>query len=78
MGIPIGCCDASVAEHLLDNPQIGPIFEPIVGRILAENPQSIADYKQGRTKALAFLVGQVMKETKASPDVVNELILKKI
>lgn len=56
------------------------VIEPIVDRILAENPQSIADYKQGRTKALAFLVGQVMKETKgkASPDVVNDLILKKI
>ncbi|MBS0629979.1 MAG: Asp-tRNA(Asn)/Glu-tRNA(Gln) amidotransferase subunit GatB [Verrucomicrobia bacterium] len=56
------------------------VIEPIVDRILAENPQSIADYKQGRTKALAFLVGQVMKETKgkASPDVVNALIMKKI
>lgn len=56
------------------------VIEPIVDRILAENPQSIADFKEGRTKALAFLVGQVMKETKgkASPDVVNALIMKKI
>lgn len=56
------------------------IIEPIVDRVLSENPQSIADYKEGRTKALAFLVGQVMKETKgkASPDVVNALILKKL
>lgn len=56
------------------------IIEPIVDRVLADNPQSIADYKAGRTKALAYLVGQIMKETKgkASPDVVNQLILSKI
>lgn len=56
------------------------VIEPIVDRVLNDNPQSIADYKEGRTKALAFLVGQVMKETKgkASPDVVNALILKKL
>lgn len=68
-----------------DNPEYQPVqdmgvIEPIVDRILANNPQSIADYKSGRTKALAFLVGQVMKETKgkASPDLVNKLILHKI
>jgi aspartyl/glutamyl-tRNA(Asn/Gln) amidotransferase, B subunit len=55
-------------------------IEPIVDEVLAANPQSIADYKAGREKAFAFLVGQVMKLTrgKASPAVVNELILKKI
>ncbi|NGX38123.1 MAG: Aspartyl/glutamyl-tRNA(Asn/Gln) amidotransferase subunit B [Chlamydiae bacterium] len=68
-----------------ENPDYQPlqdtgIIEPIVDQVLAANPQSITDYKAGRTKALAFLVGQVMKETKgkASPAVVNELILKKI
>jgi aspartyl-tRNA(Asn)/glutamyl-tRNA(Gln) amidotransferase subunit B len=67
------------------NPDYRPLseiaeIEPIVDQILAANPQSIADYKAGREKALAFLVGQVMKLTrgKASPAVVNELILKKI
>jgi aspartyl-tRNA(Asn)/glutamyl-tRNA(Gln) amidotransferase subunit B len=55
-------------------------IEPLVDQVLAANPQSIADYKAGREKAFAFLVGQVMKLTrgKASPAVVNELILKKI
>lgn len=53
-------------------------IEPIVMAVLAEHPQSIADYKAGRPKALAFLVGQVMKRTsgKASPQVVNELMQK--
>ncbi|NGX26303.1 MAG: Aspartyl/glutamyl-tRNA(Asn/Gln) amidotransferase subunit B [Chlamydiae bacterium] len=68
-----------------ENPNYQPvsdtsIIEPIVDKVLEKNPQSIADYKAGRTKALAFLVGQVMKETKgkATPSVVNDLILKKI
>lgn len=67
------------------NPDYSPVsntseIEPIVDQVLAENAQSVADYKAGREKALAFLVGQVMKLTrgKASPAVVNELILKKI
>ncbi|MBS0626216.1 MAG: Asp-tRNA(Asn)/Glu-tRNA(Gln) amidotransferase subunit GatB [Verrucomicrobia bacterium] len=68
-----------------NNPDYQPVsdtsaIEPLVDQVLAENPQSIADYKAGREKAFAFLVGQVMKLTrgKASPAVVNELILKKI
>jgi aspartyl-tRNA(Asn)/glutamyl-tRNA(Gln) amidotransferase subunit B len=68
-----------------ENPNYQPVsdtgvIEPIVDKVLSDNAQSIADYKAGRTKAMAFLVGQVMKETKgkASPAVVNELILSKI
>jgi aspartyl-tRNA(Asn)/glutamyl-tRNA(Gln) amidotransferase subunit B len=55
-------------------------IEPIVDQVLAENPQSILDFKAGRDKAFAFLVGQVMKLTrgKASPQTVNELIRNKI
>jgi aspartyl-tRNA(Asn)/glutamyl-tRNA(Gln) amidotransferase subunit B len=55
-------------------------IEPIVDQILAENPQSVADFKAGREKAFAFLVGQVMKLTrgKASPQVVNNLLRRKI
>jgi len=67
------------------NPDYQPVgdiasIEPLVDQVLAENPQSIADFKQGRDKAFAFLVGSVMKLTrgKASPQVVNELLRKKI
>ncbi|MGP4078219.1 Asp-tRNA(Asn)/Glu-tRNA(Gln) amidotransferase subunit GatB [Halobacillus sp. K22] len=49
----------------------------IVTTILDNNPQSIEDYKNGKDKALGFLVGQVMKETKgqANPPMVNKIIL---
>lgn len=49
----------------------------IITTILDNNPQSIEDYKNGKDKALGFLVGQVMKETKgqANPPMVNKIIL---
>jgi aspartyl-tRNA(Asn)/glutamyl-tRNA(Gln) amidotransferase subunit B len=49
----------------------------IVVNILDNNPQSIEDFKNGKDKALGFLVGQVMKETKgqANPPMVNKIIL---
>jgi aspartyl-tRNA(Asn)/glutamyl-tRNA(Gln) amidotransferase subunit B len=51
-----------------------------VDDVLKANPQSIIDYKNGKDKAFAFLVGQVMKLTKgtASPDLVNQMIKAKI
>lgn len=68
-----------------ENPNYQPLtdekeIEKIVIQVLKDNPQSIEDYKKGRDKAMAFLVGQVMKFTKgkASPEIVNKLILKKI
>ncbi len=47
--------------------------------LLAENAQSVADFKAGKDRAFGYLVGQVMKRTqgKASPDVVNDLLSKK-
>lgn len=52
----------------------------LVDKVVAENPQSIEDFKAGREKAFAFLVGQVMKLTKgkASPAVVNTLLNQRI
>lgn len=52
----------------------------VVDRIVEANPQSVADYKAGKEKAVGFLVGQVMKETKgkANPGLVNKLILDRL
>ncbi len=67
------------------NPDYQPLddirsIEPLVDQVLAENPQSIADFRAGRDKAFAFLVGSVMKLTrgKASPQIVNDLLKKKL
>ncbi|MBX5436942.1 MAG: Asp-tRNA(Asn)/Glu-tRNA(Gln) amidotransferase subunit GatB [Alicyclobacillaceae bacterium] len=52
----------------------------IVDEVIANNPKSVEDYRSGKTKALAALVGQTMKATKgkANPAVVNKLILERI
>ncbi len=53
----------------------GAILEMVNG-VLAQNPQSIADYKAGKDKALGFLVGQVMRisKGKANPQIINKLL----
>ncbi len=55
-------------------------IEALVNQVLQENQQSIQDYIAGKNKAFAFLVGQVMKLTKgkASPEIVNSLLHKKL
>ncbi len=54
--------------------------EKVIDTVLADNPQSVADFQSGKTKAFGFLIGQVMKATqgKAPPQVVNELLKKKL
>ncbi len=48
----------------------------VVAAVVAANPRSVEDYRGGKEKALGFLVGQVMKETKgrANPELVNRLM----
>ncbi|GAB2670927.1 Asp-tRNA(Asn)/Glu-tRNA(Gln) amidotransferase subunit GatB [Paenibacillus thermoaerophilus] len=52
----------------------------IVDKVIEGNPQSVADYKAGKEKAIGFLVGQVMKESrgKANPGLVNKLIVERL
>lgn len=49
----------------------------IVEEIIKENPKVVADYKSGKEKALQFLVGQGMKETKggANPQVLRDMFV---
>ena len=48
----------------------------VVDQVLEANPKVVEDYRKGKGKALGFLVGQVMKQTRgqASPEVVNRLL----
>ncbi|MFN0064665.1 MAG: Asp-tRNA(Asn)/Glu-tRNA(Gln) amidotransferase subunit GatB [Chlamydiales bacterium] len=68
-----------------ENPAFQPVsdegeIEKIVDKVIKENPQSVKDYQEGKEKAFAYLVGQVMKATsgKASPPIVNRLLKTKI
>ena len=55
-------------------------IKEVVIKVLSNNEKSIADYKAGKDKALGFLVGQAMKETKgkANPQMLNKMFIEEI
>ena len=55
-------------------------IKQIVDQIVNNNPQSVADYKAGKERAVGFLVGQAMKESKgkANPGLLNKLIIDRL
>lgn len=48
----------------------------VIQSVIADNPQSAADYRAGKTRAIGFLVGQTMKAMrgKANPGMVNQIL----
>lgn len=76
-------CETIVEE----NPDYKPVhdlneIEQYINEVINDpnNAQSVADFKTGREKALAYLVGQIMKLSrgKASPKVVNDILRQKL
>jgi len=55
-------------------------IEKIIDEVISANPGQAADYRSGKEKLFGFFVGQVMKASKgkANPDVVNQLLKKKL
>ncbi|NBX66233.1 MAG: Asp-tRNA(Asn)/Glu-tRNA(Gln) amidotransferase GatCAB subunit B [Proteobacteria bacterium] len=55
-------------------------IEKVINEVIAENPDNVAAFKGGKDKLFGFFVGQVMKKSggKANPDIVNELLKKKL
>lgn len=55
-------------------------LETIIDQIVAANPKQLEQYRGGKKTLLGFFVGQVMKASKgqASPQLVNELLAKKL
>jgi aspartyl-tRNA(Asn)/glutamyl-tRNA(Gln) amidotransferase subunit B len=52
----------------------------VIIQVISANPKSVEDYKSGKTKAMGFLVGQIMRETKgkAEPQTVNRLLQEEL
>ena len=52
----------------------------LVEETIAENPQSVADFKAGKDRAIGFLVGQIMKKSKgkANPGMVQKMLKEKM
>ena len=55
-------------------------IKEVVLKVLENNHQSVADYKAGKDKALGYLVGQAMKETrgKANPQMLNKMFMEEL
>ncbi len=55
-------------------------IEAEIDKVLAANPDQVAQFKAGKEKVLGFFVGQVMKATKgkANPGTVNEILRRKL
>ena len=54
------------------------VLTEMIKKVMDKNPKSVEDYRSGTTKAMGFLVGQTMKETrgKANPALVNKILKK--
>lgn len=72
--------DAVIEEKGLSQVSDASALEAIADEVLAANEKSVADYNNGKTNALGYLVGQCMKASKgkANPGIMKEIILKKI
>jgi aspartyl-tRNA(Asn)/glutamyl-tRNA(Gln) amidotransferase subunit B len=66
-GRPQQSTDSSALEKMIDD-------------VLAANPKQVEQYRAGKKTMLGFFVGQIMKASKgqASPQIVNELLTKKL
>ena len=62
--------------QMSDEGELGGIVEAVI----AAHPQSVADFKAGKEKAIGFLVGQIMRQTKgrANPELVNRILKEKL
>ncbi len=63
-------------KQISDEDELG----QLVDSIIADNPEAVEDIRNGKDKAIGFMVGQVMKETrgKANPQLVNKMFRDKI
>ncbi|MDP6380841.1 MAG: Asp-tRNA(Asn)/Glu-tRNA(Gln) amidotransferase GatCAB subunit B, partial [Phycisphaerae bacterium] len=55
-------------------------LDAAVDKVIAENPEPVADFRAGKKKALGRLIGEVMKASKgkANPQVAKSILEKKL
>jgi aspartyl-tRNA(Asn)/glutamyl-tRNA(Gln) amidotransferase subunit B len=56
------------------------LLEAIIEEVIKDNPGAVEQFKEGKDKAIGFLIGRVMAKTKgkANPGIVNDIITKKL
>jgi aspartyl-tRNA(Asn)/glutamyl-tRNA(Gln) amidotransferase subunit B len=72
--------DAIINEKGLRQVTDTAAIESIIDEVIKSNPKSVEDFRSGKDKALKFLIGQVMKESrgKANPQIVNDIMIQKL
>ncbi|MBF0139743.1 MAG: Asp-tRNA(Asn)/Glu-tRNA(Gln) amidotransferase subunit GatB [Magnetococcales bacterium] len=72
--------DTIVQEHGFKQVSDTAAIAAIVDQVLADNPLQVQQYREGKTKVMGFLVGQIMKATqgKANPASVNAILQEKL
>ena len=71
-------------NKIVENKKVNALSEEdlvsIVENVVLANPESVEDYKQGKDRAIKYLMGQIMKETKgqANPALVNQMLINRL
>ena len=73
---PESIIKAKGLEQISDSGEL----EDMIEQVIADNPGPAGQYREGKKKAIGFLIGQVMAKTrgKANPKLVNEIMIKKL
>lgn len=63
-------------KQISDTGELGAIID----RLMADNPEPVADYRGGNNNIIGWFVGQVMQATRgqANPKIVNKLLVEKL
>ena len=69
-----------IQENGIENITDSQELEKIIFQVLEENKESVKDYKNGHDRAIKYLMGQVMKETrgKVNPGVAMEILTEEL
>lgn len=76
--------DKSISEIIkesgIENITDDTALREIIKKIISENSESVTDYKKGHDRAIKFLMGQVMKETKgsANPKLAMNILIEEL
>ena len=72
--------DDIMKEKGIQNIKDDTVILQVIEKVMQENETSVKDYLEGKDRALKYLMGQVMKETKGSvnPKMANDLLIEKL
>ena len=72
--------DAIMKECKIENISDDKALREIIKKVIEENPNSVTDYKNGHDRAIKYLMGQVMKETKgsANPKIAMDILKEEL